>query len=237
MAQKGRMNDVPWEDVHFWSGALKNQSLEVHETLNLVEYGYRLLYETWGPSILRRFDVCLNGYEFCINSGNELMRKHKSLLFKRQCALHWAAVYAMDRFAPNGIVRRRVRKCDERYRQLIGQPTPMMKIVASTVEYLARSFKKKQTLNPFERHLKEEPFKRYLYDKNESTAQSDIPYRTEYPHRKSLPEWTSIKKFEWQATIMAQLANCVRLAYPRRSDPLIDDYIIKAIANRTLLAF
>jgi hypothetical protein len=25
--------------------------------------------------------------------------------------------------------------------------------------------------------------------------------------------------------------------YPRRSDPLIDDYIIKAIANRTLLAF
>jgi hypothetical protein len=36
---------------------------------------------------------------------------------------------------------------------------------------------------------------------------------------------------------MAQLANCVRLAYPRRSDPLIDDYIIKTIANRTLLAF
>ena len=112
-----------------------------------------------------------------------------------------------------------------------------MKFVASTVEYLAKSFKKKQALNPFGRHIKEEPFKRYLYDKNESTTRSDIPYHTEYPRRKSLPEWTSIKKFEWQATIMAQLANCVRLAYHRRSDPLIDDYIIKAIANRSVLAF
>jgi hypothetical protein len=172
-----------------------------------------------------------------MNSGNDLMRKHKSLLFKRQSALHWTAVYAMDRFAPNGIVRRRVRKCDERYRQLIGQPTPMMKFVASTVEYLAKLFKKKQTLNPFNRNISGEPFKRYLYDKNESTARNDIPYRIEYPHRKSLLEWTSIKKFECQATIMAQLANCVRLAFPRRSDPLIDDYIIKAIANRSVLAF
>ena len=113
----------------------------------------------------------------------------------------------------------------------------MMKFVAKMAEYLAKSFKKKQVLNPFDRHIKEEPFKRYVYDKNELTAQSDIPYRTEHPHRKSLPEWTYVRKFEWQATIMAQLANCVRMAYPRRSDPLIDDYIIKAIANRSLLAF
>jgi len=237
MAQEGRINNVPWEDVHFLSGALQNKSLEAHETLNLIEYGYELLYRTWGPSLLRRFDVMLNGYEFCLNSPNEMLRQYKSLFFKRQCALQWTAVYAMDRFAPNGIVRRRVRKCDERYRRLIGQPTPVMQFVAKTEEILAKSFKQKQTLNPFNRHIIEQPFKRYLYDRDESTAHLDIPYRTQYPHRQSLKEWTAINRFKWQAFIMSQLTNCVRLAYSRRTDPIIDDYIIKAIAQRSFIGF
>jgi len=38
--------------------------METHETLNLVEYGYDLLFRTWGPSLLRRLDVQLNGYEY-----------------------------------------------------------------------------------------------------------------------------------------------------------------------------
>ncbi|MHA1987235.1 MAG: B12-binding domain-containing radical SAM protein [Promethearchaeota archaeon] len=74
LKEQGRVCDVPWEDVHFWSGAQKNINLETHETLNLTEYGYDLMYRTWGPSMLRRLEVTLNGYDYCLNSDNPLMR-------------------------------------------------------------------------------------------------------------------------------------------------------------------
>jgi hypothetical protein len=143
----------------------------------------------------------------------------------------------MDRFAPNGIVRKRARTCDQRYRQLIGQPTPAMTFIAHAVEFLAKSFKKEQILSPYGRYPKEEPFKRYHYEKDESTAQTAIPYRTEFPHRRTLGKWIAMKKYEWRANLLAQTANCVRLAYARRGDPIIDRYIIEAIKIRNSLGF
>jgi len=80
LMEEGRVQEVPWEDVHFWSGAQKNVAFESHETLNLTEYGYELMYKTWGPPGLRKLDVCLNGYEYCLNSKNPIMRQHKSIL-------------------------------------------------------------------------------------------------------------------------------------------------------------
>ena len=31
MKKNGRIRDVPWEDVHFWSGSQENVALEIHE--------------------------------------------------------------------------------------------------------------------------------------------------------------------------------------------------------------
>ncbi|MBA7700775.1 hypothetical protein ES703_109499 [subsurface metagenome] len=141
--------DVPWEDVHFWSGSQKNIALEPHETLNLTEYGYELLYRTWGPSMLRKLDVLLRGYEHCLDSDNPLMRDYKSNFFKHQAAMLWNLVYAMDRFAPNGVVRRRVQKMDEKYRQLIGEPTPLMEFLGNIVDKFATRFQAKNMFDPF----------------------------------------------------------------------------------------
>ncbi|MFX0031002.1 MAG: hypothetical protein ACFE8B_17440, partial [Candidatus Hermodarchaeota archaeon] len=183
LREEGRVCEVPWEDVHFWSGAQKNISLETHETLNLTEYGYDLMYRTWGPSILRRLEVTLNGYEYCMNSDNTLMREHRSKLFKRSSAANWAILGAMDRFAPNGVVRRRVQKTDERFRDLIGEPTPMMELISRSVEESAVKFKMKHLFDPFDRKPREEPTKRYLYNKDKSIKYDDIPYITEYPNK------------------------------------------------------
>ncbi|MHA2006304.1 MAG: B12-binding domain-containing radical SAM protein [Promethearchaeota archaeon] len=179
----GRVMEVPWEDVHFWSGSQKNINLETHETLNLTEYGYDLIYKTWGPSILRRLEVSLNGYEFCMNSDNPLMQEIRSKLFKGSCATSWEMLGAMDRFAPNGVVRRRVHKADERFRDLIGEPTPMMKKLSKSIEQRAVKFKKKHLFEPYNRYPREEPAKRYLYNKDSSIKDDDIPYTTEYPNK------------------------------------------------------
>ena len=182
LKEKGRVMNVPWEDVHFWSGAQKNISMETHETLNLTEYGYDLMYKTWGSSILRRFEVSLNGYEHCMNSDNPLIRDIRSNLFKRGALGVWMILGAMDRFAPNGVVRRRVIKADERFRDLIGEPTPLMELISSAVEQKALKFKKKHMFDPFNRRPREEPAKIYLYEKDGSIKDDDIPYKTIYPN-------------------------------------------------------
>ena len=182
LKEEGRVMDVPWEDVHFWSGSQKNISLETHETLNITEYGYDLLYKTWGPSMLRRFEVSLNGYEHSMNSDNPLIREHRSKLFKRASVSTWSMLGAMDRFAPNGVVRRRVIKADERFRDLIGKPTPLMELISSSLEQKALKFKKKHMFDPFNRRPREEPAKIYLYEKDGSIKDEDIPYKTIYPN-------------------------------------------------------
>ncbi|MHA1525515.1 MAG: B12-binding domain-containing radical SAM protein [Promethearchaeota archaeon] len=183
LKEQGRVLDTGWEDCHFWSGAQKNISLESHETLNLTEYGYDLMYKTWGPSLLRRFEVSLNGYDFCMNSDNPLMSDIRSNLFKRSVVATWSILGAMDRFAPNGVVRRRVIKTDERFRDLIGEPTPLMEMMSSAVEQSAVKFKKKHMFNPFNRRPREEPAKTYLYEKDGSIKDEDIPYKTIYPNK------------------------------------------------------
>ena len=183
LKEEGRVMDVPWEDVHFWSGSQKNISLETHETLNITEYGYDLLYKTWGPSMLRRFEVSLNGYEHSMNSDNPLIREHRSKLFKRASVSTWSMLGAMDRFAPNGVVRRRVIKADERFRDLIGKPTPLMELISSSLEQKALKFKKKHMFDPFNRRPREEPAKIYLYEKDGSIKDEDIPYKTIYPNK------------------------------------------------------
>lgn len=175
---EGRVDEVPWEDVHFWSGAQKNVAFESHETLNITEHGYDLLYRTWGPSTLRRLDVQLEGYAFCMRSDNPILRRHKSLFFKRQCAMLWTNLRAMDRFAPNGVVRRRVRKIDDKYRRLIGPPTPTMQMLAAVTDKLATVYKLSSFFDPLNRHPKEEPYRRYLYGGDVAKG-SPVPYRKE----------------------------------------------------------
>jgi len=233
MKEENRVRDVPWEDVHFWSGSQENIALETHETLNLTEYGYDLLYKTWGPSILRKLDVTLNGYEYCLNSDNPIMRDHKSLFFQRQAALLWNSIYAMDRFAPNGVVRRRVRKTDEKYRRLIGDPTPIMEYMAKIVEKRAKKFKIKNILDPFNRYPKEEPFKRYLYEKDGKLSKRATAYKTEEPTKKPfVMKWT---KFEFK--LLARILKVIRTIKPKGSNKDIDDYIIETVKTRNFIAF
>jgi len=229
LREEGRVREVPWEDVHFWSGAQKNVVLEAHETLNLTEYGYDLLYKTWGPSILRRLEVQMNGYEHSSKSSNPMLRKHKSRFFKRQCAMIWTNLRAMDRFAPNGVVRRRVRKADERYRALIGEPTPTMELLAGINDTMATAFKVRCFFDPLNRHPKEEPFKRYIYEKN-GNSNGAIPYRTE-THRPSLGVRAEMKTAEGIHLAMKAGMRSLQLTRRRRLDPDIDDWLIGLVAS------
>ncbi len=236
LKEEGRVRNVPWEDVHFWSGSQVNINLETHETLNLTEYGYKLIHETWGPSLLRRLDVMLNGYEHWCKSDNENMRVHKTKLFKQQAALTMCIMAAMYRFAPNGVVRHRVEKLRQRYINVIGEPTPMMKIADWYTLIQAKKWKKKDRLDPFNQYPKEEPFKRYIYDKkNENGA---IPYKTEYPNFVGLRMRLKMLREVIRFKIIGHLVWLIgaKLLF-WKSDPDIDPYVKEAALNRTFFGF
>ncbi|MBI2565997.1 MAG: hypothetical protein HYV63_03040 [Candidatus Schekmanbacteria bacterium] len=230
LREEGRVRDVPWEDVHFWSGAQKNVHLEAHETLNLTEYGYDLLYRTWGPSLLRRLYVELDGYAYCIKSENPVLRRHKARFFKKQCAMLWTSLYAMDRFAPNGVVRRRVRKADEQYRRVLGEPTPVMKTLGRFMEAGATAFKLKSFFDPLNRSPKEEPFKRYTYEKN-GNGNGAIPYRTEWPGVTPLATRLDRTAEAMTREVLEGGLKAVRAATWRQGDRLIDDCLINMMAQ------
>ncbi len=240
LMEEERVRDVPWEDVHFWSGAQVNEVLETHETLNLTEEGYRLLYNTWGASMMRRLDVTLNGYEYCINSDKPLLRKHRALYFKRHSAYIWNLLYAMERYAPNGVVRRRARKVDEKYRRLLGEPTPSMHLLGRTVEVLATVQRFREFFDPMNRHPKEEPFKRYVYEKNghgEQKGNGAVPYTTEWP----VPPKPSAKAVMTATSLgyrtMAQLMKAAKSLKWRKSDPEIDDFLVDMVKLQNYIGF
>ncbi|MGA2823701.1 MAG: hypothetical protein ABSE72_09270 [Bacteroidales bacterium] len=228
---ENRLQDVPWEDVHFWSGTQKNLAFEDHETLNMVEYGYELLYKTWGPSLLRRLEVELNGYTYCQRSSNDILKNHKSKFYKKQCGMLWTLVPAMEKYAPNGMVRRKAQKIDKMYRTVIGEPTGVMNLLSVIITKLAGKEYRKLLLDPSFYKPKVEPFKRYTYRKPNNDDDS-VPYRTEWPAkppynvRKQMAA-ESFKYFFLEKTMKAK-----RLSSGKNRDDLIDDYLIGMVSNR-----
>ncbi|MFX0021917.1 MAG: B12-binding domain-containing radical SAM protein [Candidatus Hermodarchaeota archaeon] len=230
MKKSGRIRDVPWEDVHFWSGSQENVALEIHETLNLTEYGYDLIYKTWGPSVLRKMDVILRGYEYCLNSDNPVMRDHKSQFFKHQAAVLQSVCGAMDRFAPNGVVRRRVRKIDQKYRDLIGDPSAIQNILSRNLEKRAKNLKIRNFLDPINRYPKEEPAKKYLYLKNKKIAEGDIPYKTQLLSGKPFDlRWNKFR-FNQRSAFLSFLSKLKS----NKMDTGLDKHIIKGLKKQTI---
>ena len=218
------------EGVHLWSSALKSTNFEPHETLNITEYGYDLLYQTWGPSILRRLDVQLSGYDFCRRSPNPVLRRHKALFFKRQCAMLWTNLYGMDRFAPNGVVRRRVRKIDEKYRALLGEPTPVMKALARLMDVAVTGAKVTEFFDPMNRHPKEEPYHRYVY-KNNGESDSAIPYHKECPTPRTRAVRRGMAREALQRRSMAMGLKASKVVGWRDGDPAIDDFLVNMVES------
>jgi len=183
-----RLLEVPWEDVHFWSSAHKAANFEGHELLEVVEKGYSKLYETWGASITNKLLVHLNGYQFCRDSENEILRDYKSQYHKKVAASLYPFIAPCERFAPNGRVRRRMFKLEELYRETLGEPTKSQKLLAKYMVRRAAKGKKREIKDPSNRHPRDEVCKLYRYDKQDN-GENGFPYTVTFPE-KGVPFYT-----------------------------------------------
>lgn len=183
MKEEGRMHEnIPWEDVNFYGGGFKHKNFEDHEIMEIILYGYRKIYETHGPTLMRQFKLELNGYEHACSKGPDRVWERRAARHRDTCQQMYPLLRVCEHFAPNGIVRRKLRQQDERYRRNFGEPSTAQKVQSAYI--LAKGFQEKarESLDPRNRHPKEEPFKKYIYDKKNGNGSSQrAPYRVVYP--------------------------------------------------------
>jgi hypothetical protein len=142
----------------------------------------------------------------------------------------WTLLGAMEKYSPNGIVRRQVRMADKRYRAVIGEPTPVMALMSDLVVGLAGKEYAKTIFNPSFYRAKEEPFKRYVYDRTNDDA--PVPYTTEWPGGRTFKVRKAMAVEAMRYFALEKALKAKRAATRGRSDPLIDDYLIGMVSDR-----
>src|SRR3972149_35636 len=196
LKEENRLFDIPWEDQNFYGGGMKYRNFEPHEVEALVLESLKKYYQTWGPSLMRQFRIELNGYEYCRASSHRLLREERAERHRGACYQLYPTVKACEYFAPNGIVRRKIRQLAERYTKNFGTPAPSQEIMSYYVLLKAFQAKIREGIDPINRHPKQEPFKIYRYDKN--NGQSEPPYKVLYPNKdygyEFYRDWRGIKE-------------------------------------------
>jgi hypothetical protein len=143
----------------------------------------------------------------------------------------WTLLAAMEKYSPNGIVRRQARMIDRRYRSIIGEPTAVMTLMSDLVLRLAGKEYARTIFNPSFYRAKEEPFKRYVYDKA-GNGDRPIPYTTEWPGGRTFKVRKNMAIETMRYFALEKALKARRATARGRSDPLIDDYLIGMVSAR-----
>lgn len=197
MKEEGRIHDdTPWEDVNFYGGGFKHKNFEDHEIMDFLLKGYRKLYKTWGPTLMRQFRLQLNGYESCRASSNPLLREHRSKRHRNYCRQLYPLARASEHFAPNGIVRRQIGQLHNRYVKNFGPPSTAQSVQSYYV--LAKAFQEKLrgAILSQNREPRQEPFKKYVYPSAGERHPGRPPYRVFYPRT----DWKYELDRKWMRT-------------------------------------
>ena len=148
--------------------------------MNIIERGYVKLYETWGSVLLRQFKIFLNGFEYCKDHRDPLVRK-RAVYHLNMAGELYPLIYAQEVYAPNTTVRKRVRDELARYRHLLGEPSKAQRIMERQVVKRARQAIRNEIKTPANLYPKEEPYKRYEY--NRLNKPGEPPYTVTHPRR------------------------------------------------------
>ncbi|MFW5925624.1 MAG: B12-binding domain-containing radical SAM protein [Myxococcota bacterium] len=218
MKEQGRIREgARWEEVSFYGGGgMKPKNFNDHEVMEIIERGYRQLYETHGASMARTAHVNLLGYEYCMeNRHRSPYIGERGIFHKRQAMTVYPMLKAMEVYAPNSTVRKKMKDLRRTYRRLCGEPTTFQRTLEKALLGVSGLNKLVDVLYPHDNLRIEEPCRRYVYDKP-APPYPAYPYRVELPERplpKAKANGATIERtrgFLRKATALSQAIDRVR---------------------------
>ncbi len=183
VVEEGRIDpkQVPTEAISFFGGGgMVPENFYDHEVMEIIEDGYVKLYDTWGACLFRQWKVNLNGWEYCSTHDDPVIRR-RAPYHKRMAKEIFPMTLAMEYHAPNGTVRKRVRDQRNRYCRNFGPPSNAQKLMEQFVLRKAHAAAKRELSHPSNFTPKEEPYKRYDYDR--TAVPGECPYTVTHPNR------------------------------------------------------
>ncbi len=179
LKKEGRLDlSVPWKDYHNYGGPFRHKHLSADQIIRFIEQGHVKVYEALGPSLLRMFQTYLKGYEHCLASKREELRRQRSEHFRERLLAAHPIFKVCERFAPNERVRGMAEDADSRLADCIGPPSREMVDASDSLLALVESFAAKKAAQKGPPPPRTFPCKRYIYDGRGDG--SGRPFRVEY---------------------------------------------------------
>jgi haloalkane dehalogenase len=179
LKEEGRVKSFKWEDVSFYGGGMIHKHLYEHEIMEFLREGDKRLLHTWGPSFVRGLTMSFRAYErykeYDDKHFQQIARRHQQRLYEA-----YAMLAALDRFAPNGRVRKMVKELEQRWKHHFGEPSSLLKVQSKYTEIKANWATLKELAAPRNRHITIPPAKRYQYFGKEIKDDGSLPYQKEY---------------------------------------------------------
>jgi haloalkane dehalogenase len=213
MKEEGRIKPFKWEDVGFYGGGMVHKNLYEHEIMDFIRKGDERLLQTWGPTFLRILKASFSAYERYKECDDKHFRqiaeRHRQRLYEG-----YAMIPALERFAPNGRVRKMVKEVEQRWKLHFGEPSSFMRVQARYTELKATVATLRELVDPRNRHIKIPPAKRYQYFGKDIKDDGSLPYRKEYLNQD--PEYIQDMKIQAAEQSLLGVAHAVAqaLEYP-----------------------
>ena len=134
------LDSYKWEDLHLWSGKVyKPMNFEKGEIKEFYEYAHEQLRDLNGPPPLRIMENCLNSY-LVYKDATDDFHSYQAEISKKAATEIFAYLRSVKLHHHSQIVREQANMLEQRYRDEIGRPTLMSKVISY---YISRNIKKK----------------------------------------------------------------------------------------------
>lgn len=119
---EGRITTMNYKDADLYSEVIRHPAFKPGEIKTAIFDGYRRIYETIGPAVLRTLDTWFTGYKNLRHSPNPGLRRRAELYASRSKAI-LPIFLRTGEYMPNNEVRYRVRHTLDEIVYELGPPT------------------------------------------------------------------------------------------------------------------
>ncbi len=138
--ESGRLLPFRAGEMHLLGNSMRSLHFTHEERVRIVMDTYRKAYHRNGPTVMRSFDIELNGYNVCRKSNNPQLNTRKLKYYKTRVLNGASMLKTAKAFAPNDHVRHMMEELERKYVESVGPLTKSQQIVADKYLKLAEEY-------------------------------------------------------------------------------------------------